>query len=322
MPATVCHAKFCMDVYEKVKDKRIASTDLVKLRMFGQNTDPFMFYNIESLKPGKKIRDFQYYFHTNKSRSFFINLCNFIKKENLYNNSDILTFLYGFICHYALDSITHPFIIYKTGEMDKKDPNTYKYNCKHAYMETYIDNMIIKKNLNTNPSSFRLDKYCFDLTPFSNELNRVIDYSFEKTFGIKEMSSIYYLSLKQMKSFLRKYRYDSLGFKKNLYKTIDIFTPKYIFKFSCLSYHYFKDDNNYLNLSHNIWYNPINPSIKSTKSFYDLYNDAVENATYIIHKVNEFFSNKNISLESVFTNKSYLTGLDCKEKIKYKKFEF
>ncbi|MCI8547898.1 MAG: zinc dependent phospholipase C family protein [Bacilli bacterium] len=325
MPATVCHAYFCMEVYKKIKDfhRTIDSCDLVKFRMFGQNTDPFMFYNIENFKRGKNIRDFQYYFHTHKSQDFFLYMCHYIKDNQLYNCSEVLSFLYGFVCHYVLDSIVHPFVIYKTGEMDKNDINSYKYNCGHAYMETYLDNIIIKEKMhNTQPFHFRTDKYCFDLSPFSTSLDEVIDHSFSAVFSIDDMSTIYYQSLRQMKSFLFKYRYDSLGIKKFCYKIIDLFTSRSTFKFSCLSYHYMPDNTNYLNLLHQTWYNPIDLSIQSTKSFFDLYNDALEEAVSIIYKVNLFFDSEDILLDTVFSNKSYLTGLDCSKKIKYKKFEF
>ena len=56
-----------------------------------------------------------------------------------------MVFLYGFICHYVLDSNVHPFVFYKTGLFDKKDKNSYKYNNLHAFMETYFDNYMIKE---------------------------------------------------------------------------------------------------------------------------------------------------------------------------------
>lgn len=325
MPATVTHAFFAIDVYQNLRkgDKLLVNKEFNRLKMFGQSTDSMMFYNIESLKKGKKLRQFQNFFHTNYSQKFFVKLCKTIKLQNLQNDQDVLAFLYGFICHYVLDSIVHPFVVYKTGVMDKNDKTTFKYNNLHSYMETYIDNYMILQKTNHKPYNFRLDKFCFDTRCFSNSLNNVIDVVFDDVFNIKNMSKIYYKSLKQMKSFLRKYRYDRFGIKKIGYRGIDLFTSKSFFKFDVLSYHYFPDNKKYfLNTNHNIWYNPINHNISSNDSFDDLYKKSIKEAVYIIKCVNDYFNDKNIVLEEVFTNKSYLSGLDCNVPLNYKKFEF
>ena len=131
MPATVTHAYFTNDIYDILPENIKNRLNLKRLKMFGQAYDPFMFYNLFSILPGKKVRNLSEYFHSNKTRAFFINNLNIIKENNLSNDKDTLSFLTGFICHYALDSTLHPYIIYKTGVMDKKYKNTY--NKKNNY---------------------------------------------------------------------------------------------------------------------------------------------------------------------------------------------
>ena len=307
MPATLTHAKFAMDVYNLLDDtyKTIDNKDFLKYKMFAQSTDPLMFYNIESLHKGKNIRRLQFYFHTNKSQEFFIKLCQIIKDNKLYNDSSIISFLYGFICHYVLDSTIHPFVIYKTGFFDKKNKDTYKYNGYHEYMETYLDNIMIKK-MEKNPYSFKIHDYSFDLKKFDNNLNMVINECFKSVFNINNMDKIYYKSLKQMRRFLKRYRYDKLGIKLFFYKKIDLFSSKKIFRFYTLSYHTSLDnDDSFLNESRKVWYNPVDPSTKSNESFYDLYNKSIREACDIIYKVNKYFDGEKVNLEKVFTNKSY-----------------
>ncbi len=328
MPATITHAYFSLDVYDKIdnKNKKINEKYLLRFKMFSQSTDSIMFYNIESIKKGKDIRNFQYYFHTNKSHDFFITLCKYIKDKKLFDNSEVISFLYGFICHYVLDSTIHPFVIYKSGIMNKSNPNSYKYNCKHNYMETFLDNKMIMDrwaSKNKSYSTFRLDKFCFDTKDFSSELTDTIDFVFKKVFFIDNMSRIYLKSLRQMKSFLFRYRMDRLGLKRLGYRTIDLFTSPSTFKFDCLSYHYIpKNEEIYLNLEHKAWYNPIDKSIKSYDSFYDLYDKAVFKAVRIINEVCNYFEDKKVSLSNVFTNNSYLTGLNCELGDECKFFEF
>ena len=66
----------------------------------------------------------------------------------------------------------------------------------------------------------------------------------------------------------------------------------------------------------------IHPTLSSHASFFDLYDQAVREACFIIRKVNLYLSGKNVILEHIFTNKSYLSGLDCRVPLDYKKFSF
>jgi len=138
------------------------------------------------------------------------------------------------------------------------------------------------------------------------------------------MSRIYYTSLKHMKTFLNLFRKDSYGVKKIFYNLIDLVTPKSLFIFDSLSYNQsLEDNNNYLNIEHNKWNYPVDKNITSTKSFYDIYNDSIEEALYIISNVNDYFYNdKEIDINKLFKNKSYVTGIDCNSKLKQKYFEF
>ena len=83
MPATATHAIFAMDVYNELpnKIKKLIDKNTFQYKMFSLSTDSLMFYNIESLKPGKKIRELQHTFLTSKSRSFFITLVEYIERN-------------------------------------------------------------------------------------------------------------------------------------------------------------------------------------------------------------------------------------------------
>ncbi len=323
MPATITHAYFAKDVFDILPEDIKNRINCSRIKMFGQSTDSLLFYNLFSIFPGKKIRNFQYYFHTNKTQEFFINLVNYIKDNNLQNDMDVCSYLAGMICHYALDSIIHPYIFYKTGVFDKKRPDTYKYNNVHAFMEIFIDNDMIKRRDNVNPYNFKMGQFCFNTKKFSSKLDKVIDYSFKKTFNIDNMSNIYYKSLKQMKYSLNLFRRDPSGLKKNIYKLIDTFTPKSMFRFEAISYHYpLVDKHNFLNSNHQTWRNPTTYNRTSNESFIDLYLKAVKLGKVLICASFDYINNKEIELDKVFINTSYITGLDCELQKELKYFEF
>ena len=322
MPATVTHAYFSKDVYDILPEDIKKNLDVKRCKMFGQSTDSLFFYNLFSIFPGKNIRAFQSYFHRHQSQEFFLNLLGFIKDNNI-EDTDTYSFLVGFICHYALDSTLHPFIIYKTGDFKKKVPSTYKYNNIHSFMETFIDNDMIRRREKTNPYKFNYDKFCFDTSCFSKNLCKTINYTFYNTFKIKNMSDIYYKSLKQMKNALMIFRKDQYGIKKNIYKFIDTFTSRGTFRFEAISYYYpLTDKHNFLNSNHNLWRNPTTYDMTSTESFVDLYLKAIKLAKVLICASFDYLNNKDIDLEKIFTNNSYVTGLDCELNKELKYFEF
>ena len=323
MPATVTHAYFSNDVYDILPNQIKERISLSRIKMFGQGTDPFMFYHLFSVKPGKKIRLMQRVCHRQHTRDFFCQFIEDIKKSHLEEDSDVCSFLCCFIFHYVLDSTIHPFVIYKTGNFDKHNKVTYKYNNLHLFMETYLDNHLIRKREHQNPYSFSIVKYSFDLAPFSSGLNQVIRSSFDKVYHVSNMDSIYYQALKDMKFSLRVFRQDRFGIKKFFYKLADTFTPRRCFRFEAISYHYtMHPAYDFLNFKHRLWRNPTTYSITSHDSFYDLYIKSLKLAKKIIESTFSYLNDENIDLDSLFTNLSYTTGLDCSQNKELKYFEF
>ncbi|MBR3210802.1 MAG: zinc dependent phospholipase C family protein [Bacilli bacterium] len=322
MPATATHSFFVKDVYDILPDKVCEQLDLEKSKMYGQGIDSLKFYNLFSIFPGKKMRHFQGYFHENQSQEFFLNLLKYMK-DNHIQDKDTYSYLFGNICHYAVDSTVHPYVVYRTGKFEKDKPSTYKYNNVHAFMETFIDNDMIQRRMNMNPYRFNFSDFCFDISPFSNDLEKTIDYTFYNTFQMADMSKVYYKSLKQMRYSIRIFRKDRFRIKKFFYKLADTFTPRSWFRFEAISYHYpLEDTHNYLNSDHTLWRNPCVYDKTSTESFVDLYLKAIKLAKVLTCASFDYLNDKNIDLEKIFDNTSYVTGLNCNDKKELKYFEF
>ncbi len=323
MPASVTHAYFASDVYDTLSANIKNYLSVSRLRMFAQSTDAFLFYRLFSLKPGYRLRKIQHIFHTSKSQDYFVALIEYIKIHHLENDIDTCSFLVGLITHYVLDSTMHPFIFYKTGKFDKNNIQTYKYNSLHTLMEVYLDNHLILTREKHSPYDFPISNYCFDLKPFSKELNSAITYSFEHVFNLKQMDKKYYESLKSMRFALATFRQDKYGVKKSIYKFLDMFTPNRFIKFEFISYHISMNNRfDFLNFRHRIWRNPTTYSITSRESFYDLYFKSLKLAKRIIDDTFLYLNGKNIDLKTIYTNISYITGLDCGLKKELRYFEF
>ena len=316
MPSTVTHSYFIMDIYDKLPlDKKIFLKDQKNnMKAFAQSTDSLNFYISCNLKKSKKIRKFASFFHTHKTGEFLITLTNYIKYNYYKDNPEVMAFLYSMISHYILDSELHPFIYYKTGNFNRKDKTTYKYNSKHHFMETYIDKYLISIREKITPYKYKHYKEIFNYNEFTKELSDVINFSFKETFNTTNFAKEYNLSLKRMKLAFKILRYDPHGFKSKLYNAIDLISPKKTPKISFLSYYYKCKNNNYLNTDHKKWTYPVNKSKKYTLSFTDLYINALSDAIKVIEEVNEYiYNNKKINLEKLFKDNSYTTGISTKK---------
>lgn len=324
MPATAVHAFFAEDIYQNLDSKyqKRIKENKKSFLMFAQSMDSMMFYQILNLKKKGSLNHFSYTFHTKKVNLFFKTLITTMKKEKSYEDSQTLAFIYGLICHFVLDSTIHPFVFYKTGNFDKKKKETYIYNSLHTYMETFLDQVMIKKR--TPPKkSFHFKDFCFDFKKFSTPLKKTIRSCFFHVYQIKNMDQIYYQSLKQMCFILEIFRLDSHGIKKFFYKKLDLFTPKKFIRLESLSYYRVENKHDYLNQTHKKWCYPTDKKITSKEDFFDLYQSSIKYASFIIDKVNlYFFKNQSIDIDQLFQNKSYLTGLDCSKKKTLQYFEF
>lgn len=326
MPSTITHAYFALDVYERLDldAKTFLYSEKQWLKTTGQGMDPTFFYHLLSIKPGKKVRDFGLFFHRHKSFLFFETLINYIKYNGYQDNPEIMTFLYGQLCHYMLDRTAHPYIIYISGQFIRGNRSTYKYNHVHGENESLIDNYLVSLRENIKPWEFRADQFCFDTHDFSDELKEVIDFTYKEVFKVPNFSKYYEQSIRDMKRFYRIFRYDKHGFKITFYKFVDLVCPKILLRKKVLSYHMkIKNKEELLNLNHERWYNPTDKRIHSTESFIDLYLRAMTEAVKAIGQINDYiYKDKKIDLRKVIKNYSYESGRDCSKKYELKHFKF
>ena len=294
-------------------------------KLFCQGSDPFMFYHLLLGKKAKKYMEIQRKIHTENTKSFFINTIKIIKEKKLLNNQEVMSYLYGNICHYYLDLYTHPLIYYKSGTFKKEDKSTYKYNGLHQRIEYNIDLYMIKKREKQPPHQFKIYKNIFKIQKFSKELIDTINESIEKTYHYKNISKKYIASIHYMKLFFKYINHDPTGIKLKIYKLLDKITPKQFIKLEELSYHHdFENNLNYLNLNNQTWNYPWDKNKISKKSFFDLYeialNESIKTITLVTNMLEQNSLNQNI-LDELFKNLSYVTGLPCEEKVVMKYFE-
>lgn len=325
LPSSITHSYFALDVYQKLPSfyqDRIQS-NLEDFKLYAQGSDPFMFYHFFLTKTGSRI---QSKMHKENTQDFFIHTIQYIYENDLYHNPEIMSYLYGHICHYFLDVNTHPFIYYKAGVFDPRKKETYKYNALHQKIEYRIDSYFIEKREQIPPQKFQVDKFIFENYTFSKEIMNLIRASIGKPYQIPNVVSLYKTSIKDMKKFFRWVNYDPYGFKLKIYQILDAILPNFVVRLEELSYYTpYSENQDYLNLEHKTWNLPWNKNKKFQTSFLDLYEIAIIQACDAIKEVTLMLEQKKLNqkrLQEIFKNLSYSTGLDCKKRVKMKYFEF
>lgn len=328
MPSSMTHTYFGLDVYKnlsKTYQNKITNS-LEYFKLFCQGSDPFMFYNFLIGKKAKQISNIQKTMHCHKTKDFFINTIQYIHNNKLQNNSDIMSFLYGYICHYYLDLYTHPLIYYKSGIFNRYDKNTYKYNGLHQKIEYEIDLYFINKNETIKPNKFKIHKQIYNINKLSPDLKKLIKFAIEKTYSITNADNIYEKSIRHMTNFFKIANYDPHGIKLKLYTLIDKITPPNIINIKELSFsNKTPNINNYLNLNHNNWYYPWTKQKINKTSFLDLYQKALNHSINTIQEVTNLLNNNKLNikkLNTIFPNLSFKTGLNCNKDVTFKYYEF
>ena len=302
MPSTITHACIGIDTIKRldINPKKIINKHINNYKIYCQGMDVLYFYHILILK-GNIIQELGHNFHNYNIFNYFERLIN-DNKEN--QNEELFTFIAGLISHYQADSIMHPYIDYLAHNENRK-----KQIDKHFEIETYLDNYYIEKLINKNYQKYNNSQFIFQYTKekiIEEEINKI----FNQYFQYPKMGKKYYQALNEMKFVYKYIRHDYTGIKKKIYQFIDLI-PFNIRKTSYLSYHFNLDNNDYyLNLKHQEWFNYHDINNVQHKSFLELYDEVTKKSADIINELYKYiFEKKKVDLKKIVGNNSYSTGL-------------
>ena len=317
MPATYTHHVFTKDVYKnldkKIQDKLCEVIPVFHL--FGKSFDALLF---GETKLGN-------YAHNHKVNLYFKSIIQYIRDNKLYDNSQVLAYLYGSISHYVLDSTVHPYVYYKTGKYDKNNKKTYIYKGKHDYLEFMIDAIIYSDRELKPIYKTNVGKEVFTKFTFNEELKKTIDYAFKNTFEKDNGFRIYNKSYRNYKFIYKHILVSRFGIKAFFYRLIDATNLVKIGKIRNFCYYVKKLDFSVLNLEHKKWNYPVDKKLSYHYSFYDLYDIAIEKTKKLINELNSILDKDDKQINKVLReigNNSYATGKNCDKNYQMKYFEF
>lgn len=266
MPTLYTHYKFGIDVLNKLEknQKEEIINNIEYYNMFNQGFDNLYYY----FKKWAYYRNFGINAHKNNIDEFFKNIFIYIKENNLENNSDITNMIYGFINHYTLDTIIHPFINYQVTNLD----------IPHSKIEFMYDYYLATQN--NKKWQNKIYKTLIPKLKFSKDLLKLIDYTFFNTYNKENIGIIFNISHNTCYYIYRYFINDLSNIKTKLYKIVDFFLTKNSIKFHKNTFTK-KIDLRILNSEKNNWHHPKNKKEVYNYSLEELYTIALDISVYL-----------------------------------------
>ena len=249
MPAYVSHTIMARDVYNKINNKCVNLDYMITFSLGGDLS-----------KYAKCRKDS----HTIKKDEFIYNICDYMIKNNLVNDSECLGFLYGHICHMIMDDVMHP-LIRKIDKACIKDKNN------HTLIEGYIDSYLVRYKYNKMINKY--DNKLLFKGKINKKIGNLINYVYNKTYNCKSVNKYYKFNIFLYKKIRYLYKIFSINFLKKISgfnkfikrnKDVDIL-----------------NDNHRINYTNYIGYNEDN-------NILDLYNESVDLAVCYISNINRY----------------------------------
>lgn len=225
-------------------------------------------------------------------------------------------YILGFIGHYTLDTICHPYIHYRTNKTSSKNEN-YTFGC-HVFLETDIDGAMLAHFYHKKFSWFRTGH----TVALPSWQRRFLSVFLQRAIEIAYPGSLVFASEIGEAMLSTRFLYDLMedehGWKKKLVRDVDKHLFHHAFLSPLIANDHLRTYHDPMNLRHKRWHNPWDPSLTSTADFYELLDRA--NASYLYrirrfgamctvrHGSNAYYAAFD-SLLSDLGNLSYDTGL-------------
>lgn len=308
----VCAHETLSLLSEDMRDILDANRNIYNLG--AQGPDLFFYYKPQPWLDSKDMSSHGHTIHKDNINEFFMNAANRIRqsiitdpigffKSDKKNTALHMEFAYlaGFLSHYALDTIGHPFIFYFSG-VDSG------YN--HKYFECIIDTLISDiyngKSIKVHKTGKAVALNKHENKVISMFLSKVIRDTFNIAIDPKELSRCFTDMEKTLKAL-----YDPIKLKRSPLRLLDgvskakgkIVTATFPAKYDVTV--------DYLNIKKQRWIHPCNEEIVYQESFLELLKQSIEYSHQLIRTLSFYLINTESKekLEETIGNKKYDTGL-------------
>ncbi len=321
MPAFATHYIFARSLKDRIQEYD-KSIDLSETALYYGTQGPDFLFSHRVWRiawGGKTLMNLGSELHHCDVVKLFATMKEYLENESM--DKDIAkSYIYGFICHYALDRNAHPMIYAVQKEFTKAMGYEKAIPLSvHNIIEFNIDVYLLRSELGyTDGRAFNSGKTVPHDERVLKEISKLMAYVVPRVVGNDAGAEDYETAFRDL-GFTHSLLTDKTGVKRTVLNVVQQPIKPFIgpLLISMIRQKQPDSDWDYMNLTHKEWTMPYDERKKSTKSFMDLYREGREDAMNIIDAFNS--ENAAEKIEEITGNMSFDTGLrfDIKEPIKY-----
>ncbi|MCB1179861.1 MAG: zinc dependent phospholipase C family protein [Leptospiraceae bacterium] len=123
--------------------------------------DIFYYYHVLSAFRTTRAQIWGDLHHHKNVVELVLNFLDLVKEvEEEISRSKLLAFTYGYICHCAVDVVTHPYIFYISGDYYNKDPEiAFMAQINHMKVEFALDSFLLNYRWGMSPEVYDFNQY-------------------------------------------------------------------------------------------------------------------------------------------------------------------
>ena len=318
MPNIITHKLFAQEVLKELRKQDIK--EIIKrhpqLFYIGSNGPDFLFFYHS--KPWEAYKSHS--LNRLGSRMHAAHINEFYKSalESIRSQKDpvvkenMTAYLFGHLCHWALDKTTHPYIFYRTG------------NCKglsagyHHRFESMLDTMMLYRFEGVDIKDYK----SYEICSYDDDMLKAIARMY-----IPVARTVYHMDIKvhdlreALDSWkaIQKMLYDPSNVKYCLVKGVETIVRKPWAISGNIVKRRMDERYDILNEHKQFWTHPCDEHISSNASFLELFQCAIPTALGVIEKAYgciEYGADDEVVLQEL-NDEAYDTGLSGEQEMKY-----
>lgn len=312
MPAYSSHYIFAKELMDVLRQR--AGGELCEDAVyFGtQGPDIFFFHRILPTMPGHSCRKIGSAMHRAKPSALFDAMARYVRDSQ--RDIIALSYAYGFLCHYALDRVVHPYVYGVQSRLTGRY-SMLKGFTVHNTIEFSLDNVLLNEKLG------QAEPWLFDTAATVSRDENVIERISELLNFVIPQATGCAITKGQISQAMRDTRKmqkstnDRTGRKTAVLHTAEkVLSPLLAgYKISVMIRpRNLEQCQRFANRAHHGWRNPNEPEVLRRESVFELYDRAKEECLALLNAFDRAVA-QGVSMAQATEERSFLTGMPVNE---------
>lgn len=308
MPAYSSHYIFAKEMMEQLRQLNNGQLCEDAVYLGTQGPDIFFFHRVLPTMPGRSCRKVGSALHRARPSVLFDEMAQYVRDSR--RDITAVSYAYGFLCHYALDRVVHPFVYGVQATLTGRHPGLKGFTV-HNTIEFSLDNILLNDKLGeTQPWLFDTAATVTTNEDVIERVSELLHYVIPQSTGLCVAKGQISQAVRDTK-LMQKRTNDQTGRKTAVIKTAEVIASPVLagYRMSVMIRpRELERCKRFLNSGHGRWVNPNRPDAVRHESFFDLYEQAKVECLTLIKAFNQTVD-KGVSMDKATEDLSFLTGV-------------